>query len=237
MKPTDRKYGTVGSRRSMKRKARSTVQFVGSKLKPKDSRREDLDDVIKELDRIEQIITGLLMFAKPPAASPQLCDVHEVLDKTLDMLEVQFQDANVELKRAFGENLPQVWVDPDLVQQVFLNLFLNAQDAMPSGGWLTIKTGNRGSGVSVEVSDTGQGISRDDVKRIYDPFFTTKKAGRSGTGLGLSITYGIVQEHSGHIGVHSVVGKGTRFRIELPAVESEVVSGKAVQGSAAGALE
>jgi hypothetical protein len=122
---------------------------------------------------------------------------------------------------------------------VFLNLFLNAQEAMPSGGWLTIKTAYYAAvGVVVEVSDTGQGISREDVKRIYDPFFTTKKGGRSGTGLGLSITYGIVQEHSGHIGVQSEVGKGTRFRIELPALESGAVSARVVQGSAAaGAIE
>ncbi|MFQ5792591.1 MAG: sensor histidine kinase, partial [Acidobacteriota bacterium] len=109
--------------------------------------------------------------------------------------------------------------DENKLQQVFLNLIVNARDAMPAGGWLTITTSSRGSQVMVEVSDTGQGITKEEIKRIYDPFFTTKSAGRSGTGLGLSITYGILQEHSGHISVESVVGKGTRFQIKLPACQ------------------
>jgi hypothetical protein len=115
---------------------RTTVQFVGSKFKPRDPRREDLDDVIKELDRIEQIITGLLMFARPPAARPQPCDLHQVLEKTLAMIELQLGDAQVTVHRDWTENLPLVYADPDLTQQVFLNLCLNAIQAMPEGGAL-----------------------------------------------------------------------------------------------------
>src|SRR5207247_3611451 len=110
---------------------RTTVQFVGSKFKSRDPRREDLDDVIRELDRIEQIITGLLMFARPPAAQPQPCDLHQALSKTLDLLEAQFQDAQVTVVREFADDLPQVIADPDLTQQVFLNLALNAIQDMP----------------------------------------------------------------------------------------------------------
>jgi len=110
---------------------RTTVQFVGSKLKTNDPRREDLEDVIKELDRIEQIITGLLLFARPPAARPQPCDLHPVLDKTLDMLELQLNDAQVRLFKAYAPDLPLAYADPDLTQQVFLNLSLNAIQAMP----------------------------------------------------------------------------------------------------------
>src|SRR3989454_3188781 len=180
---------------------RTTVQFVGSKLKPQDPRREDLEDVIRELDRIEQIITGLLMFARPPAAQPQPCDLHEALAKTLDLLEAQFQDAQVSVLRAFAEDLPQVIADPDLTQQVFLNLALNAVQAMPEGGQLTVTTGmrryrTRRSMADVSFSDTGVGIPKELMERIFDPFFTTRSMG---TGLGLSISVQIVRDAGGLI--------------------------------------
>ena len=101
------------------------------------------------------------------------------------------------------------------LQQVFLNLFLNARDAMPKGGWLSIVTRNEGDDVVVEVADTGSGIQAEHLGRIYDPFFTTKPIGK-GTGLGLSITYGIVQEHDGTITVDSAAGQGTRFVLRFP---------------------
>jgi two-component system NtrC family sensor kinase len=102
------------------------------------------------------------------------------------------------------------------LQQVFLNLFLNARDAMPRGGWLTVTTRIDGGRVVAEVADTGSGIPPEQLARIYDPFFTTKSIGR-GTGLGLSITYGIVHEHDGSIRCDSTVGQGTRFTLTLPA--------------------
>jgi len=101
---------------------------------------------------------------------------------------------------------------------VFFNLILNAKDAMPKGGWLTVLTRADDDTVIVEIKDTGHGIRKDHIKRIYDPFFTTKGLGR-GTGLGLSVSYGIVQEHGGAIFVDSVPGKGTTFQVTLPALE------------------
>jgi signal transduction histidine kinase len=101
------------------------------------------------------------------------------------------------------------------LQQVFLNLFLNARDAMPSGGWLSVATRVDGDRVIAEIADTGSGIPSEQIARIYDPFFTTKAIGR-GTGLGLSITYGIVREHDGTILCDSAVGQGTRFTMALP---------------------
>ena len=154
---------------------RTTVQFVGSKFKPSDPRREDLHDVINELDRIEQIITGLLMFARPPAARPQPCDLHQVMDKTLDMIELQLRDSSVALSKDYIEDLPLVYADPDLVQQVFLNLCLNATQAMPEGGELRVATGvrryrTRRSMVDVSFSDTGVGIQKEAMDKIFDPF-------------------------------------------------------------------
>ena len=101
------------------------------------------------------------------------------------------------------------------LQQVFLNLFLNARDAMPRGGWLSVPTRTDESQVIAEISDTGSGIPPEQLARIYDPFFTTKAIGR-GTGLGLSITYGIVNEHQGFIQCDSAVGQGTRFSLRSP---------------------
>ena len=109
------------------------------------------------------------------------------------------------------------------LQQVFLNLFLNARDAMPKGGWLTIATRADSAGAIVEISDTGSGIPAEQLSRIYDPFFTTKEIGK-GTGLGLSITYGIVQEHEGTITCDSSMGNGTRFTLSLPLVAARAAS-------------
>jgi two-component system sensor histidine kinase HydH len=202
---------------------RTTVQFVGSKFKSRDPRREDLDDVIRELDRIEQIITGLLMFARPPAAQPQPCDLHQVLEKTLDLLDAQFQDAQVTLVRAFDADLPQVISDPDLTQQVFLNLSLNAIQAMPQGGTLTVTTAlrryrTRRSMVDVSFGDTGVGIPKELMERIFDPFFTTRSMG---TGLGLSISVQIVRDAGGVVTAKNNSGGGATLRVSFPVPTAE----------------
>jgi two-component system, NtrC family, sensor kinase len=118
-------------------------------------------------------------------------------------------------------SLPTVSGNSGKLQQVFMNLIMNARDAMPRGGELTIATEAENSSVHVEVSDNGVGIPADQLNKIFDPFFTTKGTGR-GTGLGLAVTYGIVREHSGSILVDSVVGRGTTFRLEFPAVRKPV---------------
>ena len=197
---------------------RTTVQFVGSKLKPRDPRREDLEDVIKELDRIEQIITGLLLFAKPPAVRPQPLDLESVLDKTLDMLELQLGDAQVQLTKEYAHDLPPVYADPDLTQQVFLNLSLNAIQAMPQGGELHVTTGvrryrTRRSMVDVSFRDAGVGIPKELMEKIFDPFFTTRSMG---TGLGLPISVQIVRDVGGMITARNNPGGGAAFRVSFP---------------------
>jgi signal transduction histidine kinase len=120
--------------------------------------------------------------------------------------------------------LPSIHGNAGKLQQVFLNLFLNAKDAMPEGGTLRVCTAN-GNGVHVSVSDTGSGIAQEHIDRIYDPFFTTKTSprdGRRGTGLGLSVTYGIIQEHAGKIRVESRMGAGTTFYLEFPLMRKAV---------------
>ncbi len=200
---------------------RTTVQFVGSKFKSADPRREDLEDVIKELDRIEQIITGLLMFARPPAARPQPCDIRQVLDKTLDMLELQLGDAQVRLVKEYAEyaeEVPTVYADPDLTQQVFLNLCLNAVQAMPEGGELHVgfdvrRYRTRRSMVDVSFRDTGVGIPKELMEKIFDPFFTTRSMG---TGLGLPISVQIMREVGGVITAKNNSGGGATLRVSFP---------------------
>jgi signal transduction histidine kinase len=144
-------------------------------------------------------------------------DVHAVINDVLSLLEHQLRNSRIQVRKELASPGLVVQAIEYKLQQVFLNLFLNARDAMPRGGWLTIATSVRpdGRAAVVEVSDTGLGIPSDQLSRIYDPFFTTKDIGK-GTGLGLSITYGIVQEHDGTITCDSAVGKGTRFTLTLP---------------------
>jgi len=138
----------------------------------------------------------------------------------LGLLEHQFALHRVKVRRELsGTPVLLVGMEHKL-QQVFLNLFLNAKDAMPRGGWLSIATRLDGDRAVVEVADTGSGIPSEYIARIYDPFFTTKAIGQ-GTGLGLSITYGIVREHEGAIDCESTVGQGTRFTVTLPAVAQQ----------------
>jgi signal transduction histidine kinase len=196
---------------------RTTVQFVGSKLKPHDPRREDLDDVIKELDRIEQIITGLLLFARPPAAKPQPCDVHAVLVKTLDMVEIQASDAQVVVAKEFAEDLPLVWADPDLAQQVFLNVCLNAMQAMPQGGEFYVATVACATARAARWwtcrSATRASIPRELMEKDLDPFFTTRSMG---TGLGRRSRLQIKREGGGTITAKNNPGGGATMRVSFP---------------------
>jgi signal transduction histidine kinase len=131
------------------------------------------------------------------------------------LVEHQFEVGNIKVRRELTPSPVSVAGIEHQLQQVFVNLFLNARDAMPRGGWLTVITRVEGPQVIVEIADTGSGIPPEQLARIYDPFFTTKAIGR-GTGLGLSITYGIVHEHDGSIRCDSAVGQGTRFTVALP---------------------
>jgi two-component system NtrC family sensor kinase len=151
--------------------------------------------------------------------------LNKVIADTLALMEHQFKVAHVEVKPDLTENLPLIQGNAGRLQQVFLNLFLNAKDAMNGGGVLEVATLN-GDYVSVRVSDTGSGIAPENIQKIYDPFFTTKtspaEGQNRGTGLGLSVTYGIIQEHAGHIRVESSPGEGTTFTLDFPLIRKAV---------------
>jgi len=142
-------------------------------------------------------------------------DLNGVINDVYSLLEHQFEAGRIKVRRELAQEPLLVYGIEHQLQQVFLNLFLNARDSMPSGGWLTVSSRSDGSSVVAEVADTGSGIPPEQLARIYDPFFTTKAIGR-GTGLGLSISYGIVREHDGTIHCNSAVGQGTRFTLALP---------------------
>lgn len=174
-----------------------------------------LDKIAKQTFRASEIVNSLLNFSRTSTTSFGHVNLNRVVQETLSLLEHQLQKSSIHLKLDLEDDLPAVNGNAGKLQQVCLNLFLNARDAMSGGGTLEVRTWSQGSGVRMEVSDTGHGIAPEHVHRIYDPFFTTKAA-RKGTGLGLSVTYGIIQEHGGTIEVSNRHSGGAMFRLELP---------------------
>ena len=174
-----------------------------------------LDKIAKQTFRASEIVNSLLNFSRTSTTSFGDISVNRVIQETLSLLEHQLQKTGIQVKTDFASGLPPVYGNSGKLQQVFLNLFLNARDAMTGGGTLEVRTVAEEAGVRVEVADSGSGIAPEHLHRIYDPFFTTKAA-RKGTGLGLSVTYGIIQEHGGSIEVSNRRSGGARFRIELP---------------------
>ncbi|MBS1858937.1 MAG: PAS domain S-box protein [Acidobacteria bacterium] len=175
-----------------------------------------LEKIAKQTFRASEIVNSLLNFSRTSTTSFGPLSVNRVIQETLSLLEHQLEKSGIRIHSDLDADLPQVVGNAGKLQQVFLNLFLNARDAMNSGGTLEVRTWSDGAGVRIEVADTGHGISPEHLHRIYDPFFTTKAA-RKGTGLGLSVTYGIIQEHGGSIEVSNRRGGGACFRVELPA--------------------
>jgi hypothetical protein len=174
-----------------------------------------LDKIAKQTFRASEIVNSLLNFSRTSSTSFGDVSLNKVILETLSLLEHQLQKAGIQVKTEVEANLPAVHGNTGKLQQVFLNLFLNARDAMTAGGTLEVRTWSDGLGVKAEVADSGPGIAPENLHRIYDPFFTTKAA-RKGTGLGLSVTYGIIQEHGGSIEVANRPSGGARFRLELP---------------------
>lgn len=201
---------------------RTTIQYVGGKLPSDSVLRTDLQDAIQELDRIEQFTTDLLQFARPKSFQMTEQDLNPILETVLDNLELQFAEAGIVVKRDLAPNLPRIRMDRDALQQVVLNVMLNALEAMNGGGQFRVSSSARRyrSRLAVEVafSDTGCGIPEGAIDKIFDPFFTTKQAG---TGLGLSISLQIVREHGGRITVRNRTQGGVIFRLSFPVLPGQ----------------
>ena len=197
------------------------IQMLARQLPGDDSRQKIIEKIVKQTFRASEIVNNLLNFSRTGAAEFSAVNLNEVIEETLTLVAHPFRAGQVTVLKTLEDPLPAVNGSGNRLQQVFLNLFLNARDAMPSGGMLEVRTSSQNGSVEVEVTDTGVGIPGENLRRIFDPFFTTKATGR-GTGLGLSVSYGIVQEHKGRIDVRSTPGKGTSFRLEFPAVAKSV---------------
>jgi two-component system, NtrC family, sensor kinase len=193
----------------------SYTQMLLDNADPDDPRTKLLEKIERQTFRAAKIVNGLLNLARPTQIETGPVDLNAVVNDVLSLLEHQFRNARIQVRKELTSPSPLVEGIEYKLQQVLLNLFLNARDAMPRGGWLSIASRQEAGRAVIEVSDTGSGIRAEHLSRIYDPFFTTKAIGK-GTGLGLSITYGIVQEHGGTIACESALGQGTRFTLTLP---------------------
>jgi len=185
-----------------------------------DPSRAWLDRIVDQAERCRVIIRGLLDFARPRKPVKKPTRVDALLNECVALVENQAVFQNIEVLKRFGADVPEVVIDPSLIQQVFMNLIFNAAEAMPQGGRLTLETRFDAAAGAVDVgfADTGHGIADEDLDRVFEPFFTTKEEGK-GTGLGLAICFGVVREHHGTIAAESEVGKGATFTVLLPVAD------------------
>ncbi len=199
----------------------SYTQLLLGMLAENDPKHALLQKVRRQAERATDIVNNLLNFSRTGSATEfGEVDIPRVLDDTVQLLEPQLRRNQIEIRRVYEPDSPKVFGNSGKLQQIFTNLLLNARDSIPNGGRITISaTADGDDSFIVEIADTGIGIAPENVAKIYDPFYTTKGVGR-GTGLGLAVSYGIVQEHSGHISVESTPGRGTTFRITLPTAHS-----------------
>jgi signal transduction histidine kinase len=196
----------------------SLIQMMQARKNLDAETSEKLKLISTQIQRITQVTKDMMDFARVRAAAKNLIDVNRVLKASLRLANFDKSFQSLRLKKNFAENLHEVFADADQLQQVFLNLFLNARDAMPDGGELFIATSNFNGQVKIEIADSGIGIDEKNLSQIFDPFFTTKQAGK-GTGLGLAVCYGIITAHGGRIEAMPNAGNGTTFTIIFPTDE------------------
>lgn len=179
---------------------------------------KDIRIIKKHTEQCRSVIDSLLNFARNSDPRMEKIDIHACIEEMLSMLERQMLKEKIVVRRQFGRDIPLIVADVQKMEQVFMNLLINARQAMQEGGEITIRTAlkKKKNVVIIEVEDTGCGIYKKNIGRIFDPFFTTKEAGK-GTGLGLSVIYGIIKQHEGEIEVKSSPGKGSIFKILISA--------------------
>jgi hypothetical protein len=203
------------------------AQMLAKQVSNDEQKARLLDKIASQTFRASEIVNSLLNFSRTSTTEFSQVNLNQVIRETEALLEHQLKKAGIRVQSELEDPLPPIEGNSGRLQQVFLNLFLNARDAMPKGGVLTVRTsssnGSSPGAVQVEVSDTGVGIAAEHLNKIYDPFFTTKGP-QKGTGLGLAVTYGIIREHAGSIAVDSQPGRGTFFRLEFPAAEQRAAT-------------
>ncbi len=196
----------------------SLIQMMQAKQNLDEKTAENLKLIQTQIARITQVTKDMMDFARVRQAAKSAIEINKIIETALRLASFDKSFQKLKIEKNFVSNLPEINADGDQLQQVFLNLFLNARDAMPNGGELSIQTSERNQELYIEIADTGTGIKNTDAKKIFDPFFTTKPAGK-GTGLGLAVCYGIITAHGGKIEVSANDSGGTTFVIGLPITE------------------
>lgn len=190
--------------------------------------RESTSTLLAEINNLKTIIGRFSEFSRMPQPQRRPTQVNDVLRSVLRVFQAQLQaNSRITVRTELAVDLPEISADPDLLHRALSNLVLNAIDAMPQGGELTLQTAAIGAneardGVAVSVSDTGSGLTPEECARLFTPYYTTKQ---QGTGLGLAIVQSVVSDHGGKISVESTKERGTMFRIELPSAAPEMKSG------------
>jgi two-component system sensor histidine kinase HydH len=180
--------------------------------------------MVQEVDRLNRVITELLEFSRPTDLKRQASDIGLLVTRSIQLIQQDAANKNIDINVKTADDLCLALIDPDRLSQCLLNLYLNAIQAMEGGGTLTVKsTPGEAENVNIVVSDTGSGIPGDQIKKIFDPYYTTKS---KGTGLGLAIVYKIIEAHGGHIEVNSTIDEGTSFLISVPCEQEETFGGQ-----------
>jgi two-component system NtrC family sensor kinase len=198
----------------------NTLELLKTEIPPENRRRKLLDMSLSEIVRLADMLRKMLSFSKPEHEERKSLNVNTVIDEILMLHQKQLQEHDIKAHSEFHPTLPQVVASTNQLRQVFLNMIANARDAMPEGGTLTVKTFEKDGFVNIQFIDTGIGIRKDHLDKIFDSFFTTKSSVK-GVGLGLSVCYGFIKEHGGDILVESIQGKGTTFTVKLPVHSQE----------------
>ncbi len=200
------------------------IQTLEKEMDLDETQQEDFRIIRKEIDRLNEIVVRFLTFARPEEPQLQSVNLYRLVIDTLNLLMTTIKNNGIQLEVSLSPDLPPVMGDSKQLEQVLLNLLLNAIEAMPNGGTLGVRSTVKADSETLEefsqlvIRDTGPGIQEEDRAHLFDPFFTTKEGG---TGLGLSIAYAIVQKHNGQIAVESEVGKGSSFLLSLPLSKEE----------------
>jgi two-component system NtrC family sensor kinase len=193
----------------------NTLELVKTEIPPENKRRKILDMALSETVRLSEMLRKMLSFSKPDEEEKQPTNINTILDEILLLHEKQLREYSIRISPSLAEDLNMVKASKNQLRQVFLNIISNARDAMPEGGTLSVTTRAEGGNVHVEISDTGMGIRKENLNKIFDSFFTTKDNIKD-VGLGLSVCYGFIKDHGGDIKVESEWGSGATFTIILP---------------------
>ncbi|OPX38561.1 MAG: PAS domain-containing sensor histidine kinase [Desulfobacteraceae bacterium 4484_190.2] len=193
----------------------NTLELMKTEISPENKRRKILEMALSETVRLSEMLRKMLSFSKPDEEEKQPTDINTILDEILLLHEKQLREHSIRISSSLAEDLGMVKASKNQLRQVFLNIISNARDAMPEGGTLSVATKAEGDNVQVEISDTGMGIRKEDLNKIFDSFFTTKDSIKD-VGLGLSVCYGFIKDHGGDIKVESEWGSGAAFTIILP---------------------